>query len=94
MRVSEGIHGERERRITFRRDHGHSKPRSEFLTFAGARAGAVLDSFARMLSRRIGETARAPAVLAKLPIERRVAHSEQYVRKVEEDRAAAGIGAG
>jgi hypothetical protein len=41
----------------------------------------ALDSFAQMLSRRIGGTARAPALLAKLPVERRVAHSEQYVRK-------------
>ena len=48
---------------------------------ASGAAATALDPFARMLSRRIGGMARAPVLLAKLPIERRVAHSEQYVRK-------------
>ena len=51
------------------------------LAASGAGARAALDPFARMLSRRIGGTARPPALLAKLPVEHRVAHSEQYVRK-------------
>jgi len=52
-----------------------------YVKLAASGTGAALDPFARVLSRRIGGTARAPALLAKLPIERRVAHSEQYVRK-------------
>ena len=52
-----------------------------YVKLAASGAGAALDPFARMLSRRIGGMARAPALLAKLPMERRVAHSEQYVRK-------------
>jgi hypothetical protein len=51
------------------------------LSASGAKATAAVDPFARMLSRRIGGTARAPALLAKFPQEHRVAHSEQYVRK-------------
>jgi hypothetical protein len=51
------------------------------LAASGAAAPAALDPFARMLSRRIGGTARAPALLAKLPMERRVAHSEQYIMR-------------
>jgi hypothetical protein len=41
----------------------------------------LLDSFARIVSQRIGGTRTAPALLGKLPAERRVPHSEQYVRK-------------
>lgn len=52
-----------------------------YVKLAASGTGVVLDPFARMLSKRIGGMARAPVMLAKLPIERRVAHSEQYVRK-------------
>jgi hypothetical protein len=51
------------------------------LAASGTNASAALDPFARMLSRRIGGTARPSGLLAKLPSEHRVAHSEQYVRK-------------
>ncbi|HZP00083.1 MAG TPA: DUF6599 family protein [Terriglobia bacterium] len=51
------------------------------LAATGAKAGAGLEPMARMLSRRIGGTAQAPALLAKLPGENRVAHSEQFVRR-------------
>lgn len=51
------------------------------LAATGAKAIPGLDSFGRMLSRRMGGIARPPVLLAKLPIEHRVAHSEQYVRK-------------
>lgn len=75
--VTIGVEGYRsEGTLNFVQDRYYVK-----LAASGAGAGAALDSFARMLSRRIGGTARAPALLAKLPIERRVAHSEQYVRK-------------
>jgi hypothetical protein len=51
------------------------------LTGSGANADALLDQLARTLSARIGGTRTAPALLQKLPLEHRVKHSEQYVRK-------------
>ena len=75
--VTIGVEGYRsEGTLNFVQDRYYVK-----LAASGAGAGAALDPFARMLSRRIGGTARPPALLAKLPVERRVAHSEQYVRK-------------
>jgi len=44
-------------------------------------ADTLLDSFARMVSQRIGGKRTAPTLLTKLPTEKRVPHSEQYVRK-------------
>ena len=75
--VTLGVEGYRsEGTLNFVQDRYYVK-----LAASGAGVGAALDPFARMLSRRIGGTARPPALLAKLPVERRVAHSEQYVRK-------------
>ncbi|PYQ45197.1 MAG: hypothetical protein DMG99_02225 [Acidobacteria bacterium] len=75
--VTLGVEGYRsEGTLNFVQDRYYVK-----LAASGAGAGAALDPFARMLSRRIGGMARAPALLAKLPIQHRVAHSEQYVRK-------------
>jgi len=51
------------------------------LAGTGAKADALLDQFARILSQRIGGTRAMPALLEQLPREHRVAHSEQYVRK-------------
>lgn len=62
--------------LNFVQDHYYVK-----LAASGAKASAALDPFARMLLRRIGGIPRPPALLAKLPVEHRVAHSEQYVRK-------------
>lgn len=44
-------------------------------------ADALLDSFARLISQRIGGKKTAPGLLAKFPTERRIPHSEQYIRK-------------
>ena len=75
--VSIGVEGYRsDGTLNFLQDRYYVK-----LAASGAGASAALDPFARMLSRRIGGTARPPALLAKLPVEHRVAHSEQYVRK-------------
>jgi hypothetical protein len=75
--VTIGVEGYRsEGTLNFVQDRYYVK-----LAASGNGAGAALDPFARMLARRIGGTGRAPALLAKLPVERRVAHSEQYVRK-------------
>lgn len=72
-----GVEGYRsEGTLNFLQDRYYVK-----LSASGAKATAALDSFGRMLSRRIGGMARAPALLAKLPVEHRVAHSEQYIRK-------------
>ena len=75
--VTIGVEGYRsEGTLNFVQDRYYVK-----LAASGAGAGAALDRFARMLSRRMAGTSRAPALLTKLPIQRRVAHSEQYVRK-------------
>lgn len=75
--VAIGVEGYRsEGTLNFLQDHYYVK-----LAASGAKASAALDPFARMLSKRIGGSAKAPLLLAKLPQEHRVAHSEQYVRK-------------
>ena len=51
------------------------------LAGTGAKAGTLLDQFARILSQRIGGTLTMPSLLAQLPREHRVEHSEQYMRK-------------
>ena len=72
-----GVEGYRgEGTLNFLQDHYYVK-----LAASGGNASVALDSFARMLSRRIGGTVLAPALLAKLPQEHRVLHSEQLVRK-------------
>ncbi len=62
--------------LNFVQDHYYVK-----LAGMSGSADALLDSFARVLSQRIGGKKTAPALLLKLPTENRVAHSEQYVRK-------------
>ncbi len=75
--VTIGVEGYRsEGTLNFLQDHYYVK-----LAASGAKASAALDPFARLLSRRIAGTTRPPALLAKLPLEHRVSHSEQYVRK-------------
>jgi len=44
-------------------------------------ADTLLDQFARLLSARIGGSRALPSLLATLPREHRVAHSEQYIKK-------------
>ncbi len=51
------------------------------LSGSGSNADALLDQFARLLSGRIGGTQTLPALLAKLPRENQIPHSQQYVRK-------------
>ena len=51
------------------------------LSGSGATADALLDQFARTLSTRIAGSRTAPPLLVKLPQQRRVKHSEQYIRK-------------
>ena len=51
------------------------------LSGSGSNADALLDQFARLLSGRIGGTQTLPELLAKLPREHQVPHSQQYVRK-------------
>ncbi len=51
------------------------------LSGSGADADALLDQFAHLLSTRIGGSRALPPLIAKLPREQRVPHSEQYVRK-------------
>jgi len=75
--VTLGVEGYRsEGTLNFLQDNYYVK-----LAASGAKASGALDPFARMLSKRIGGTSKPPALLAKLPQEHRVAHSEQYVRK-------------
>lgn len=62
--------------LNFLQDHYYVK-----LTGSGANAAALLDQFARVLSGRIGGSVTVPALLTKLPLENRVKHSEQYMRK-------------
>lgn len=47
----------------------------------GEGADALLGEYAKLLSERMGGARSAPALLAELPNERRVAHTEQYVTK-------------
>lgn len=47
----------------------------------GTGADAVLEAFARSLSARIGRSPAFPALLARLPFEKRKPHSEQYMPK-------------
>ena len=51
------------------------------LSGSGANADLLLDQFARLLSGRIGGARTLPPLLERLPRERRVLHSEQYVKK-------------
>jgi hypothetical protein len=51
------------------------------LAGSGAKADALLDQFAHILSQRIGGTRAMPALLEQLPREHRVKRSEQYMRK-------------
>lgn len=48
---------------------------------SGANVDPLLEQFARTLSSRIRGVRTLPPLLEKLPRERRVAHSEQYVKK-------------
>lgn len=75
--VAIGIEGYRSRgTLNFLQGHYYVK-----LAGSGASADALLDQFARILSQRIGGTRTLPALLAQLPREHRVEHSEQYMRK-------------
>jgi uncharacterized protein DUF6599 len=51
------------------------------LSGSGASADPLLDQFAHLLAGRIGGVRSLPGLLAKLPRESRVLHSEQYVKK-------------
>jgi hypothetical protein len=51
------------------------------LSGSGANPDALLGQFARLLAGRIGGVRSLPALLAKLPRENRVLHSEQYIKK-------------
>jgi hypothetical protein len=72
-----GVEGYRDRGIlNFVQDRYYVK-----LSGSGSNADALLDRFAWLLSGRIGGTQTLPALLAKLPREHQVPHSQQYVRK-------------
>ncbi len=72
-----GVEGYRSEGIlNFLQDHYYVK-----LSGSGPNARVLLDQFARILSVRIGGSQTVPALLKKLPLESRVKHSEQYVRK-------------
>lgn len=62
--------------LNFFADHYYVK-----LSGSGANVDTLLDQFARLLSGRIGGARTLPPLLAKLPREHRVLHSEQYVKK-------------
>lgn len=51
------------------------------LSGSGPGADALLEEFGRLLSTRIGGSRALPPLLARLPREGRVPHSEQYVKK-------------
>ncbi len=51
------------------------------LSGSGANLDALLDQFAQTLSGRIGGVRTPPAILQDFPRERRIEHSEQFVRK-------------
>jgi len=75
--ISIGAEGYRDQGIlNFLQDHYYVK-----LSGSGANADGLRDQFARLLSGRIGGTRTFPALLAKLPREHQVPHSEQYMRK-------------
>ena len=72
-----GVEGYRSEGIlNFLQDHYYVK-----LSGSGPNARVLLDQFARILSVRIGGSQTVPALLEKLPLENRVKHSEQYLRK-------------
>jgi hypothetical protein len=62
--------------LNFVQDHYYVK-----LAGSGANTDLLLDQFANTLSQRIGGSRTLPSLLRQLPLENRVAHSEQYVRK-------------
>jgi hypothetical protein len=75
--ISIGAEGYRDKGVlNFVQDHYYVK-----LSGSGANADGLLDQLARLLSERIGGTRTLPALLAKLPREHQVPHSEQYIRK-------------
>jgi hypothetical protein len=72
-----GAEGYRDKGIlNFVQDHYYVK-----LSGSGANGEALLDQFARLLSTRIGGRRTLPALLAKLPREHQLPHSQQYLRK-------------
>jgi uncharacterized protein DUF6599 len=72
-----GIEGYRGKgALNFVQDHYYVK-----LSGSGAGADPLLDQLARLLSQRIRGTRTPPALLRQLPLEHRVPHSEQYIRK-------------
>jgi hypothetical protein len=62
--------------LNFLQDHYYVK-----LSGSGPNADALLDQFARTLSGRIGGLSTPPSLLQRFPLEHRVKHSEQYMRK-------------
>ncbi|HEV2397013.1 MAG TPA: DUF6599 family protein [Candidatus Sulfotelmatobacter sp.] len=62
--------------LNFVQDHYYVK-----LSAMSGSSETLLGSFARTLSQRIGGKKTVPALLTKLPTEKRIAHSEQYIRK-------------
>lgn len=72
-----GVEGYRSEGIlNFLQDHYYVK-----LSGSGPNASVLLDQFARTLSGRIGGLRTLPSLLEKLPLENRMKHSEQYMRK-------------
>ena len=72
-----GAEGYRDKGVlNFLQDHYYVK-----ISGSGADADALLEQFARLLSRRIGGTRTLPALLENLPREHQVPHSSQYARK-------------
>lgn len=72
-----GAEGYRDKGIlNFFADHYYVK-----LSGSGANVDALLDQFARLLSSRIGGTRTLPSLLANLPREHRILHSEQYMKR-------------
>jgi len=72
-----GVEGYRgEGILNFLQDHYYVK-----LSGSGPNTRVLLDQFALTLSGRIGGPRTVPALLEKLPLENRVKHSEQYMRK-------------
>ncbi|MFZ0732865.1 MAG: DUF6599 family protein [Candidatus Sulfotelmatobacter sp.] len=51
------------------------------LSGSGPGVDTLFDEFARLLSSRIGGSRSLPALLAQLPREGRISHSEQYIKK-------------
>lgn len=51
------------------------------LTGSGPNSDLLLGQFAQMLSTRIGGQRVQPALLRKFPLQNRIPHSEQYIRK-------------